>query len=421
LDETYERVLKEIVTANQHHAYRLLQCLTVSSRPLRIDELAEILALDFDGTKEGIPQLKEDWRWRDQQEAVLSTCSSLITVVDSGRHRFVQFSHFSVKEFLTSDRLAASRADISHFHIPLSSAHTVIAKASLGVLLQSNIGHTRAKNNSPLAKYAAKHWVDHAQFGNVSRSVEDGMRRLFDPVEPYFTSWLRLYNIDSRWDHYVGFNSDVPRGSSLYYASLCGFHDLAAHLIDKDPQHVIALCGQNRSPLAAALRNEHFGVAELLLQHGANVSSIRGDVNRTPLHAASVNGSLKIGQWLLAHGVDANSQEDNNDTPLHLAVKNGRLEFVQMLLKHGITVNAVTNDNRTSLDLAIDGGHFEIVQLLLQRDADVATQDLKHSTPLHLAVARGSHEIARLLIIQGADVNALDGNRKTPLHLASPA
>jgi hypothetical protein len=53
LDETYERVLKEIVTANRHHAYHLLQCLTVASRPLRVEELAEILALDFDGAKAG--------------------------------------------------------------------------------------------------------------------------------------------------------------------------------------------------------------------------------------------------------------------------------------------------------------------------------------------------------------------------------
>jgi hypothetical protein len=48
-------VLKEIVTANQHHAYRLLQCIAVASRPLRVEELGEILALDFDGAKEGIP------------------------------------------------------------------------------------------------------------------------------------------------------------------------------------------------------------------------------------------------------------------------------------------------------------------------------------------------------------------------------
>ncbi|KAN0133554.1 Ankyrin repeat-containing domain protein [Lactarius tabidus] len=420
LDDTYERVLKEITPANQHHAYRLLQCLTVASRPLRVDELAEILALDFDKTKEGIPDLKEDWRWIEQQKAVLSTCSSLIAVVDSGRHRVVQFSHFSAKEFLTSDRLAASSADVSHFHIPLESAHTVMVRACLGVLLRSDVGGTRAKNNSPLAKYAAKHWVDHAQFGNVSRSVDHGMRRLFDLTEPHFTSWLRLCDIDSRWDNYVGYNGNIPRGSPLYYASLCGFYDLATHLIDKHSQHVNARCGQNRSPLAAALRNEHFRVAELLLQHGANMG-IKGDLNRTLLHAASVNGALGIGDWLLAHGVDANSQEDNHDTSLHLAVKNGRLEFVQMLLKHEAVVNAVNKDNHTSLNLAIDGGHFEIMQLLLRHDADVATQDLKHSTPLHLATARGSHEITRQLIFHGADVNVLDGNGKTPLHLASPS
>jgi hypothetical protein len=112
-------VLKEIATANRRYAYRLLQCLTVARRPLRVKVRAEVLALDFDGAaKEGIPELKEDWRWKDQQEAVMSTCSSLITVVDDGRYyRVVQLSHFSVKEFLTSDRLATSSSSVSHFHI----------------------------------------------------------------------------------------------------------------------------------------------------------------------------------------------------------------------------------------------------------------------------------------------------------------
>ena len=112
LDETYERVLNEIGTANRDLAHRLLQCLTVAIRPLRVKELAEILALDFDsdGTEGAIPKLNQDWRWEDRQRAVLSACSSLITLIDDGRSRVIQFSHFSVKEFLTSDRLSASKA-----------------------------------------------------------------------------------------------------------------------------------------------------------------------------------------------------------------------------------------------------------------------------------------------------------------------
>ncbi len=100
LDETYERVLMDINKANREHALRLLQRLTVTVRPLRVEELAEVLAVDFNVERnEGIdPKLNPDWRWVDQHQAVLSTCStaSLIAVVDDhdGDSRVVQFSHF---------------------------------------------------------------------------------------------------------------------------------------------------------------------------------------------------------------------------------------------------------------------------------------------------------------------------------------
>ena len=63
LDETYERILKEIRKPNQGHAHRLLQCLVVAARPLRVEELAEILTFDFN--VEGIPKLNLSWRWEN--------------------------------------------------------------------------------------------------------------------------------------------------------------------------------------------------------------------------------------------------------------------------------------------------------------------------------------------------------------------
>ena len=419
LDETYERLLKEIATANRHHAYRLLHCLTVARRPLRIEELAEVLALDFDGAKDGIPELKEDWRWADQKETVLSTCSSLIAIVDDGRHSVVQFSHFSVKEYLTSDRLATSGPDISLFHIPPEPAHTVFVKACLGILLQSenDVGDSKAKRSSPLAKYAAEHWVSHAQFEHVSTHVQDGMQRLFDQEKPYFEAWLDLYDIDSWHGRRRLYFGETSCPSPLYYASLCGFRDLAAHLVDKNPQHVNERSGQSLSPLGAALHNKHFHTAELLRQHGADVEF--RNCGHTMLHFASINGSVDIGQWLITHGGDSNSREDNLETPLHLAAKNGRLEFVRMLLKHCIIVDAKNKNERTSLHLGSEGGHAKVVQLLLQYGADTAAQDREHNTPLHLASSNVFPETARLLIEHGADVNAPNGNLKMPLHLAS--
>ena len=379
LDETYERMLREIGRVNPAQAYHLLQCLTVVTRPLRVKELAEVLALDFDGADQGIPALNEDWRWDNHQHVVLSTCSSLIVVVDyhgdsdSGEGfpttRIVQFAHFSVKEFLTADRLAKLKSDITHFHIRLESAHTVMAQACLAILLQSD--HNNApKSGSPLSDYADRHWIDHAQFENVSLHVEHGMRRLFNPANPYFLTWLMSYDIDEQWlcfeqGRYRAVLSPESTSSSedhaalsLYYAALCGFHGLTKQLIAEYPEHVNARVGLNQSPLAAALYKGHIQVAELLHQHGAVLPI--GSRGYTLLHAASKDGMRGVAQWLLNIGEDANAQEDDYKTPLHLAAAEGHLELVQTLLGHSIDVNAVAEHNRTSLHEASVYGRVEI-------------------------------------------------------------
>ena len=62
--------------------YHLLRCLIVTVRLLLVEELAELSAFDFpESTSGGIPTSKEDWRWDDEREAVLSTCSSLIVII----------------------------------------------------------------------------------------------------------------------------------------------------------------------------------------------------------------------------------------------------------------------------------------------------------------------------------------------------
>src|SRR5712671_7341717 len=161
LDETYERVLKEIKKPNRDHAHRILQCLVVAVRPLRVEELAEVVAVDFDHSS-GIAKLKPNWRWEDEEQALLSSCSSLITIVESGDSRVVQFSHFSVKEFLTSSRFAASGGDLSRYHIALEPAHTILARACLGILLRSDDDlKSGVQRISPLSEYAARYWVSH--------------------------------------------------------------------------------------------------------------------------------------------------------------------------------------------------------------------------------------------------------------------
>src|SRR5260370_4739898 len=83
MDETYERIQQEIKKSNRALARRVLQCLVAATRPLRVAELAEVLAVDFDNA-EGIPRLNPGWRWEDQEQALLFACSSLIVIVQGG-------------------------------------------------------------------------------------------------------------------------------------------------------------------------------------------------------------------------------------------------------------------------------------------------------------------------------------------------
>ena len=140
LDGTYQRTLREVKKADWEHAHRLFQFVSVASRPLRVQELAELLAFDF---KAGpVPKFHEDWRLQDPVDAVLSTCSSLLVVVNVESVPVIQFSHFSVREFLTSTRLAeAGASDYLHrYHISMTAAHTLAAQACLGILLHLDKG-----------------------------------------------------------------------------------------------------------------------------------------------------------------------------------------------------------------------------------------------------------------------------------------
>jgi hypothetical protein len=280
----------------------------VAIRPLGIDELAEVLAVDFDDG-ESVPNLNPDWRWEDQEQALLSSCSSLISIVNIEESRIVQFSHFSVKEFLTSPRLATSSRDLSWYHVSLEDAHVILAQACLGVLLWSG---DRA-GGSPLAKYAAQHWVTHAQFENVSTQVQTAMECLFDPGQPYFAMWVKLYDINTRplssTTFYIFYAIGKSGATPLYYAALCRFHDLAEHLIVKNLQDVNVQGGFYFQLFVAALAGRHFKTAELLHRHGAD-PNVQGQCMRTPLHSAAYYGDLEMAQKLIKYSADIDVQEE---------------------------------------------------------------------------------------------------------------
>jgi hypothetical protein len=371
----------------------LLQCLVAAVRPLRVEELAEILAFDFKA--EGIPKLNLGWRWQDQEEAVMSGCSSLVIIVKDGNSRIVQFSHFSVKEFLTANRLSEPIRDVSRYHIRLDAAHTILAQACLGILLRLDDQVDKDNiENFPLARYAAQYWATHARFENTSSRIKDGMECLFDADKPHFATWLWVYNEDLGGHSMIEVSPPKPKAVPLYYAARIGCRYLAEHLIAEHPEHVNARGGREVTPIHAAASAGQADILSLLIQHGADVNG-RGRAGRTPLFLASENAKLEAGRFLLNHGADIDTRDGYNNTALIYAIIAGNIKFARMLLERGIVVNGWCQAGDTPLHIAVQSERTEVVRMLLERGADVNARDPYGITPSRVGIR--DPEIAELL------------------------
>src|SRR5258708_138371 len=123
-----------------------------------------------------------------------------LALIDKAGQQIVQCSQFSVKEYLTSNRLGRGEERLSYYHILPEPAHTILAHISLSVLLQLDDRMDRnAMADFPLARYAARYWVNHAKFRDVSSHIQEVMECLFDPSKPHFSALVWLHNIDRTW------------------------------------------------------------------------------------------------------------------------------------------------------------------------------------------------------------------------------
>jgi ankyrin repeat protein len=260
------------------------------------------------------------------------------------------------------------------------------------------------------------------------------MEYFFDADKPHWAPWRRDQRVDKAWQRFKPERRSLAgRAPPLYFASLCGFYDLAEHLGGKHPEHVNWSGGWLVTPLVATLFGKHFQIAELLHREDADVD-ILSDLDSkgtTLLNAACQDGFLDIAEWLLNHGANVNIKGYGRWTSLHDAVFNGRLQVLQMLIGHNADIDIRNAFGVSPLHMASnpqdERDQVAIMRALLDHGANPNARDNHDATPLHHSSwwhgsdspsRHGSVEGTRLLLEHGAVIDAEDNEGRTPLQLA---
>ncbi|XP_053665310.1 uncharacterized protein LOC128714461 [Anopheles marshallii] len=203
--------------------------------------------------------------------------------------------------------------------------------------------------------------------------------------------------------------------------------------------------GQGLTPLQIAARKGYPDVAQLLLEHGANVQ-LRDVSGNSALHFAVECGCVKTVRLLLRHGASSGVRNSLGKSPLELAIASEHRKICRMVLHSGQKVESISlperlrnrsivnellfvakpfeyclspadvcSDSFTPLHHASD--ECTIQQLLQFYEVDVASPRYR-TTPLHLACLCNEPQRVKALLKHGANPMLSNGEGWTPLLLA---
>jgi ankyrin repeat protein len=419
LDQTYDRIFSAISEEYSKYAMRILQWLTFSARPLSVEEIAEVIAIDVAGD----PAFDRDEVLEDPLEA-LNICSSLVTITINeadGRSRSAQqiiaLAHYSVQEYLVSDRIREGPA--KQYSMQEAECHNAIARGSLEYLIQLQQPLSKETlRASALARYTAEFWSSHLQkAGDDIEQASQLTMSLMAKEEPAYLNWIRLHDLDRPWE-----GLDLEKGLDsipmpLYYAALLGFSTIIRLLLDKSAD-VNAQGGFFGNALQAASERGHEQVVKMLLNKGAEVNA-QGGFFGNALQAASGRGHEQVVKMLLNKGAEVNAQGGLFVNALLVASERGHEQVVKMLLDKGAKINAQGGEYGNALQAASYRGHEQIVKALLDKGAEVNAQGGFFGNALQAASERGHEQVVKMLLDKGAKVNAQGGLFVNALQAAS--
>jgi ankyrin repeat protein len=433
-----------------------LQWLAFSNRPLTIKELAEAAVIDT--AQE--PAFEEENRFEDPSD-ILRILSSLVTVQNERRGVYneeddftsslIVLGHFSIKEYLTSNRLPTSVQrfamghDICHRYLTKScllyNAHFLALLAQEDVQFKAiergHLAYSMLTHNSncipgrapryklpcdhnrfPLLEYSRIEWTRHIQEWALDTDPECNnliFRALTSP------SWNTLWDV---WKGTTLLSTEKimlspGSGCPLLVAVYFDLYEVCSMMLaaGKDPNTDVLFTPENESwtLLEAAVNNGNEKIVKLLIDAGGEVNYRRSrrsnlrtlEVHSCLLHMAVRSGKTYLVQLLIDSGINAGSCDDKEYTyfhgryrkvsPLETAASQRKWDIFRIIFDHGRDV-----DLNNALEIASCMGEWEIFDDLIDSKDGV---DVNYAASI--AAENHNCQAVEHLLKRGADVHEL--------------
>ncbi|KAH7089729.1 vegetative incompatibility protein HET-E-1 [Paraphoma chrysanthemicola] len=395
LDKTYEAILTNISEDDSMYAMRILRWLTFADRPFTLDAIAEVIAIDVNRE----PCFDKEEILEDPLE-VLDICSGLVRiateVVDDEiglTRQVVTLAHYSVKEYLMSERI--------HFG----------PAAQYGLHL--NLGHTY------------HNWIRIREC-DVGQSWEDPILRELIPGGPLPLYYAALFGIPELVKLLIDRGDDVNGASGLYGTAYGTALQAAA---SEGIEEVVLLLLANGadidvsssfhgSALQAASKYGHEQIVSVLLDNGADVNTC-GGLHGSALGSASMYNRATIVKRLLDAGADVTITDFRGRPPLMYAAQMGYFDIVKELVQHGANVEAVDEGGYTPLLCASERGHLEIVSFFIDCGAKLSVKNSNGLALLASASMSGCTKVVEMLLNEGVDITTTYSGGWTPFIAAA--
>ena len=219
-----------------------------------------------------------------------------------------------------------------------------------------------------------------------------------------FQYFITKGKIDIEYSNYFGYRP-------IHYACEHGMLPIVKYLISKgcdtNPKTL-----KKETPFYFACINNHFSVAEYLLNNTKIDINCKDYHGKTLLEIAYFRHNLELVKFLVEHGCDINIEDESGNLFFYSYYDENIIKYIASVTKEELVVD---RKGITFLHFSAFHNFVELLKYLISINLDKDIRDKEGKTPLHYAYLNNSTDVIKYLISIHANQDIKDIYGKSPI------